>query len=92
MVKDANNMIYYVILKTIYVLYYVDFCNFTFINCEYQIMIVMFYRNLVHERERERERESTIHWNPPHLPYVTLITKGSARTNNPGKAGAGGVI
>ena len=43
-------------------------------------------------RERERERESTIHWNPPHLPYVTLITDGSARTNNPGKAGAGGVI
>ena len=57
MVKDANNMIYYKILKTINVLYYVDFCNFMFINCEYQMMIVMFYRNLVHERERERERE-----------------------------------
>ena len=58
MVKDANNMIYYKILKTINVLYYVDFCNFMFINCEYQMMIVMFYRNLVHEREREREYHS----------------------------------
>ena len=35
--------------------------------------------------------KETIHWNPPHLLYVTLNRDDSAKTN-PGKARAGGVI
>ena len=35
--------------------------------------------------------KETIHWNPPHLLYVTLNTDDSAKTN-PGKARAVGVI